>query len=414
MDVREIIQQKHLGRMGLLVFLGALSAFPAFSTDLYLPALPTMTAYFRVPAYQTGFTLTFFFIFYAISLLVSGPLSDRYGRKPVAVAGLTIYAVAGALCVVAFDVFALIGFRILQALGAGAASTVATAIVKDSFQGRRREVTLAVVQSLTVLAPLFAPMIGALILRFTSWRGVFAVQSLWGVLALGVALAFTETVRGRLTGAPLASLLRLGAVLKNRTFSYLLASFSVYGMLALAFISSSSYIFEVTFGLSGQVYSLFYALFGAGVAVGPSAYLVLSRRFPRETILTGCLVATMASGLLIILTGGKGPWPFILALLPMAVSMSCMRPASTYLLLEQHEADAGSASGLITATHMVMGSIGTVIAALDIWGRVQLTGAIILGGAALGMSLWLGLSRPRLRAQANLLRDKVLRVDLTE
>jgi DHA1 family bicyclomycin/chloramphenicol resistance-like MFS transporter len=387
--------QKYLGKAGLVILLGALSAFPALSTDLYLPALPKMTAYFGVPEYQTNLTLILFFIFYAVALLLWGPLSDRFGRKPVVVIGMVCYTVAGALCAVSGSIFQLMAFRVLQAIGAAAASTVATAIVKDVYQGRKRETTLAVVQSMTVLAPLLAPILGGLILRFISWRGVFMAQGVWGILMLGGAVLFKETLKERLVGNPLTSLNRLGVVLKNRDFVVLLATFSLIGMAGMAFISSSSYIYEVTFGLSSQTYSYFFAMFGAGIAVGPPTYLLLSRWFKRSTILTGCFVTCAVSGILVFFLGRLGPWPFILTYFPTAVSLSCMRPPSTYLMLGQHEADAGSVSGIILATGMVLGSVATAVVSLQVWNKVEFIGGMIVGLALVSLAMWLGLCRPR-------------------
>jgi MFS transporter, DHA1 family, multidrug resistance protein len=402
MNYEEPTQQPFLKNKGLLVFLAALSAFPSLSTDLYLPALPKMTVHFAAPAYQVNLTLTVFFAFYALSLLVSGPLSDRFGRKPVVLVGLVIYAAAGMLCAISSDVFQLMAFRIFQALGAGAASTVATAIVKDVYRGRKREVTLAVVQSMTILAPLLAPMIGAFILRFTSWRGTFVAQGICGLLVLAAAIVYRETVRDRLTGNPLASLKRLGVVLKNRTFAQLLFNFSLFPLVALLFIASSSYIFEDTFGVSGQIYSFFFAFFGVGIALGPSSYILLSRRFGRTAIITACFVTCVASGVLVLLIGVRGPWAFMITFFPTAVALGCVRPPSTFLMLGQHETDAGSVSGLITATNMIMGSIATVIASVELWGRVQLIGSLMVATALVGLVMWLGLSRPRMLAQARL------------
>ena len=186
--------QPRLGKKGLVFFLAALTAFPVLSTDLYLPALPGMTAYFGVPEYQTNLTLTLFFVVFAVAVLVWGPLSDRYGRRPILLVGLACFVVGGALCAVASNVFQLMGFRILQALGTGAASTVATAIVKDVYEGRRREVIIAVIQTMIVISPAVAPVIGALILKFTSWRGAFVAQALLGLLVLAGAVAFRETL----------------------------------------------------------------------------------------------------------------------------------------------------------------------------------------------------------------------------
>jgi DHA1 family bicyclomycin/chloramphenicol resistance-like MFS transporter len=315
--------------------------------------------------------------------------------------GLSTYTLGGVLCAVASNIYLLMAFRVLQALGTGAAVATATAIVKDVYEGRRREITLAIVQTMTVLSPAIAPVVGALVLRLTSWRGAFATQAVLGFLVLGGTIAFTETVGARLTGNPLASLKRLGVVLTNRAFAYLLLNFSLLAMAGLAFIASSSYIYEVTFGVSSQVYSYFFALFAAGLAVGAPIYVWLSRRFERTSIITFSLVIAAASGLLILLVGPRGPWPLILTLLPLAFSISCTRPPTTYVLLAQHEGDAGSVSALIAASNMVMGSIGMIVVSLELWGRVELIGALTLGLALVSLGLWLsyGLSRARVQAR---------------
>ncbi len=391
------VQQKRLGRKGLVVFLTLLTAFVPLSTDLYLPALPGMTEYFQVPEYQTNLTLILFFIFYAVAMLVWGPLSDRYGRRPVLLVGLMCYAVAGVLCAVSTSIFQLMIFRVLQAVGAGAATAVATAIVKDVYLARKRESIIALVQSMTVISPAVAPMIGALILNLTSWRGTFVAQAILGLLVVGLSIAFQETVGSKSSGSAFSSVRRLGFVLKNRTFTYLLLTFSLVSIIGMAFISSSSYIYQETFGVSSQTYSFFFAIWAVGLAIGPQIYMRLSREWQRTSIITGCIIVIVLSGILVLLVGNLGPWAFIMALLPSSIAISCQRPPVTYLLLDQHEADAGSTSALMGASHMVMGSIGMVIVSLQLGGRVELIGAITVFFGLLCGGLWLGIGRPRVR-----------------
>lgn len=390
-------EQSRLGRTGLIVFLSLLSAFVPLSTDLYLPALPSMTQYFGVPEYQTNLTLILFFIFYAIATLVWGPLSDRYGRRPILLVGLTCYTVAGALCALSPNIFMLMFFRVLQAVGTAAASVVATAIVKDVYRGRRRESILAFVQSMTIISPAVAPMVGALLLSLTSWRGTFVAQGLLGAGVVAGSIAFRETLVSRAPGGPVSSLRRLGVVLKNGTFTSLILTFSLLTIAGLAFVSSSSYIFQETFGLSSQVFSFFFAVYAAGLAVGPYVYMRLSRTLARTSIITGCLGVTVLSGVLVLLLGGSGPWLFTLLLLPSAVSMSCLRPPATYLMLDQHEEDAGSVSALMGSSSMIMGSLGIVIVSLQLWGRVEMIGILNVVLGLLCGGLWLGLALPRLR-----------------
>ena len=395
----DAVRQKWLGNKGLVAYLTVLSAFVALSTDIYLPALPSMTKDFGVPEYQTNLTLTLFFIFYAVAILVWGPLSDRYGRRPILLVGLSCYTAAGALCAIAPNIYLLMFFRIMQAVGAGAASAVATAIVKDVYRGRRRESTLAVIQSMTVISPAVAPMLGALLLNLTSWRGTFWAQAGLGVLVVAMTVAFQETLQTKNTGSPFASLRRLGVVLKHRTFAYLLLIFSPVSMFAMAFVSSSSYVYQETFGLSSQVFSFFFAIFAVGLAVGPVIYIRISRSWRRTSIVTGCFAVIALGGILILLVGARGPWAYILAVLPSSIALSCMRPPAVYLMLDQHEADAGSVSALMSSSHMVMGSIGMVIVSLPfLGGRVEILGVLTLVVGLLSGGLWLGIGQPRIRA----------------
>lgn len=392
-------EQKYLGKKGLIIFLAALTAFPPLSTDLYLPALPAITEYFSIPEYQTNLTLILFFVLYAVSMLVWGPLSDRFGRRPILLVGMTCYAAAGVLCAVAGSVYQLMIFRVLQALGTGAASATAMAIVKDVYHGRKREIMLAVIQTMTVLSPAVAPVIGALILRFTSWRGTFVAQAFLGLLVLAGSVAFSETVGEKLAGNPLSSLRRLGAVSKNRSFVVLVLLFSLTGIAMMAFISGSSYVYQVTFGLSSQSFSFFFAIFAVSSAVGAPLYVWLSRRWDRHAIITASFLVSAASGLLVLLIGRVGPWAFILTFLPTTVAFGCMRPPSVYLVLAQHEGDSGSVAGAMSATHMTISSLGIVLISLEIWGRVELIGALILGFSMLSLILWLGIGQPLVRAQ---------------
>ena len=354
-----------------------------------------MTAYFHDTQFQTNLTLILFFVVYAIAVLFWGPLSDRFGRRPILLIGLTIYVGAGVLCAISANVYQLMAYRILQALGTAAASATSTAIVKDVYRGRRQEVIVAVIQSMTVLSPAVAPVIGALILRLTSWRGVFVAQAVLGLLVLAGCVAYRETISVRLKGSVLRALGRLGTVVRNRSFVNLVVNFSLVGVATMAFISSSSYVYEVTFGTSSQVYSYFFALFAVSIAVGAQLYVWLSRRFKRVSIITGCFVVTAVSGLLVLLFGRLGPWPFILTLLPAQVAFSCMRPPAVYLMLAQHEGDGGSLSAVMGAAFTVTGTIGMIIVSLGVWSKVELIGALTLALALVSIVQWLVVSLPR-------------------
>ncbi len=112
-------------------------------------------------------TLISFFLFYTIGALFWGPLSDKFGRKPILLIGLFLYTVSSVLCALAGTIAWLIVYRIIQAIGTGAVTAVAMAVVKDVYEGRKRESVLAWVQSISMAAPVIAPVIGDLILSFS-------------------------------------------------------------------------------------------------------------------------------------------------------------------------------------------------------------------------------------------------------
>ncbi|WP_348980958.1 multidrug effflux MFS transporter [Desulfosporosinus sp. BG] len=385
--------QKYLGEKGLLALIGFLSAFIPLSTDLYLPALPHMADNFHVSVGLINLTLTLFFIFYAAATLLWGPLSDKYGRRPILIIGLILYTTASVLCALSTNVYQLIGFRILQAVASGAVTSVASAVVKDVYDGRKREAVLALVFSMMMIAPIIAPVIGAFVLGVTSWRGIFWTLSGAGILALASALAMEETIEHRSTGNILQSLSRLGVVLKNPGFTSLLVTFSLRSIPLMAFISSSSYIYIDQFGLSAKVYSYFFAGNAVFMVLGPMLYMRLSSRFKSRTMISVCFLVLSLSGLFVCTLGNLSPWWFAVSLLPSTLAGSVIGPPSANLMLDQQKTDTGSASSLMNSSITIMGSVGMMLISFNWANRIWVLGALNLIFGLLSLFLWQWVSK---------------------
>jgi DHA1 family bicyclomycin/chloramphenicol resistance-like MFS transporter len=392
------VVQKYLGGKGLIVYLVLLSAFVPMSTDLYLPALPTMTKHFNVPEVLTNLTIVLFFVFYSVATLVWGPLSDKHGRRPILLIGLAGYTAASLLCALSASVYMLIIARVLQAIGAAAASATATALVKDVYEGKRLERTIAAVQTISVIVPVAAPMLGALLLKVTDWRGAFYAQAFLGVAVVLMTALLTETIRERGTGGVLRTLGRLFVVLRNKRFTALLVIFSLIGMTFMAYIASSSYIYQDIFKLSQQSYSYFFSFNAAMMFLGPLLYIRLSSRFSRFALVNLSFLITVVFGLLICTVGRLSPWAFAAMLLPTTIMGSFIAPPSRFLMLSQVSGDSGSASALMGAVSAIFGSIGATVTSLHLGNLIVVIGGLnILLGLLCGGAWIFFTSRPLLR-----------------
>jgi len=386
------LRQKYLGENGLIGLIAFLSAFVPLSTDLYLPALPGMAKFFGVSTDLANLTLILFFVFFAAGTLFWGPQSDKYGRRPILLVSLSIYSLASFLCAGSVDIYQLILFRILQALGGSGAFAVATAIIKDVYDSKNRETILALVQSMVLISPMAAPVLGALLLRITSWRGVFLILGGIGLLALAGSMALQETTDKRFTGTAGQAWGRIASVARNPGFTSLLMIFSMLSVSSMAFIAASSYIYINDFGLSEQVYSYYFAFNALGMISGPVLYLRLARRFSRRSIIMSCFATISASGLMIALLGSIKPIVFALVLLPATLMASCVRTPGANLMLEQQEEDTGSASALMSCFGIFMGSIGMTIISLPWRNPIQVLGAMNILTGLTCLAFWLILS----------------------
>ena len=168
----------------LILLLGALAACGPISIDMYLPSLPAITLAFHVTAGVAQGTLTSFMIGFSLGMLLYGPLSDAYGRRPILLGGVGLYVAATLACALAPGVGMLVAVRFIQALGAGAASVLARAIARDTHAPHEAAKVLSLLAIVTSCGPLVAPLIGGQLLLLGSWRFVFAVLTFYGLISL--------------------------------------------------------------------------------------------------------------------------------------------------------------------------------------------------------------------------------------
>ncbi|MFD8493589.1 Bcr/CflA family multidrug efflux MFS transporter [Amycolatopsis sp. NPDC059657] len=363
------VQVRPHSRLRYALILGGLSAFGPLSIDMYLPAFPSMTADFHSAPSTLQLTLSAFIIGLAIGQVVIGPLSDAFGRRRPLLAGLALYVIGSVLCAFAPTAELLIAARVVQAIGAAAGIVIARATVRDLFSGIAMTKFFSMLMLVNGLAPILAPIIGGQVLRVTSWRGVFVVLVVFGVLLLTVvALALPEPLppERRVPARPRAILRTYLRLLRDRTFmGYTLASGLMFAGL-FAYISGSSFVLQEIYGLSPQAYALAFGINGIGiVAVGQLNGAIVGR-FPERVLLRFGLYCSVLGGVLVVLAVACdwGLIGLLIGLFVVVSSIGMVAPNASSLGLAEQAGNAGAASALMGVLQFLVGGLATPLVGL--------------------------------------------------
>lgn len=286
--------------LAVTALLTALVAFGALSTDLYLPSLPSILVAFDSNSAEVQLTLSVFLCGFAVSQIVYGPLSDRFGRRPVLISGLAIYLGGSLACAVAPGIWWLVAARFVQAVGACAGVVLGRAVVRDIYGRERAAKALSYLGMAMALAPALGPILGGYLEVWFGWRVNFLVLVAFGASCLlGTILLLSETNRWR---DPAAT--NVGRMARNYLtlagdriyLGYVLVNaFAFSGI--FSFISGSSFVFIEVLGLSPDRYGLCFAVIVVGYMVGTfaSARLTLGLGLDR-LILAGALISVLGGG----------------------------------------------------------------------------------------------------------------------
>ena len=396
------LQTPQRTRTPSILLLGAVTALPALSIDAYLPALPSLARDLGTTPAAAQLTLTAVLLGIALGQLIGGPLSDRFGRRTPLLAGLATFVVAAGLCALAPTLPALVALRLLMGLGGGAAVVVARAVVRDRAEGARAARMFARLMLVMGVVPVLAPVLGAQLLRVTSWRGVFAGLVLLGViLGTVVVRRLPETLEEPAHGGLLDTLRAFGGVLGDRAFvGYALAAALSSGAM-FAYISASPFVLEDVYGLSPAVFSVVFGTNAAGLigAAQLSARLV-GRTGPRPLLLIGLVVAAFSGIWLLVVALTDAPLPLLLGgLFAMLASTGFIGPNATALALQEHGAQAGTASALIGLGQFVTGAVAAPLTGI-VGGPGAMPLAVVVAAFAVTAAAASLLTRPRRLALA--------------
>ena len=395
------VEQRRLGPRAFFICVMSVELIQILAIDMYAPALPSMAEAFGVTALYLNNTVFSFLLFSTLATVLAGPISDRFGRKPVFLSGCTLFAAGSFLCSVAPSVEVLIAARAIEALGCGSSITLSAALVQDAYKGDDLKLAMTLLQSLVIAGPVLAPFLGSFAVSHVGWRGIFWGLTVGGVVTVVLAGLIDETYdaaanAGKKLGATLVSMLK-GAktLLANRSFTALALFIGVTGIPFFAFIAVSPYILLDDFGLSYLGYSFIYAGACLTNMVAPFLYMRLSRTWYTAQIMKLVIAFVLASAVLLAAVGSLHPALLLAAFVPYALAEGMARPAAFLVLLDQPSNVVGTASTIGNFSYGVFTAFATVAAAFPwptfTFGLVVLTacsGAVAAALYAIGHRGW--------------------------
>ena len=389
------------GFLRMALVLGLLSAIGPFAIDMYLPALPAIGHSLAADVNGVQMSLTAFFLALALSQIAYGPASDMVGRKPPLYAGIGLFTLASIGCALASDIEVLIALRFVQGLGAGAGMVVPRAIVRDLHTGEDAARLMSLLMLVFSVSPVLAPLVGSLVIEFSSWRGIFWVVTgagLIGLMLLATLLGETRPAEERARSSVGSALAGYGLLLRDRQFLGLtfIGAFGMAGF--FIFLANSSFVFINHYGLSTRLYSLAFSI-NAVAFIGVAQFTGwLTARFGLPRVIRGAVLgfALTMGGLMLLSLLGVDRIEVLIALLFIGFGfLGLVVPTTGVLALDHHGEIAGTASALMGMLQLATGAVVIAVAGLFADGTAWPMVAGIAGCALLACALtW-----PTLRSQ---------------
>lgn len=342
----------------LLVFLGMLSAFGPFVTDMYLPVLPGMAEIFNCSTSTAQLGLTMSLVGLAAGQLFFGPLSDKYGRKPVLISSMILFIVSTIVILFSPTMEWFNACRLFQGIGGAGGIVLSRSIATDYYSGRELAKTLAIIGAINGIAPVVSPVVGGLVATFTGWQGIFMVLLGIGVIIILMCALFREshpsekrTTEGLIkTFASLRKLFRL---------PYYTVYVLMYGFgcaILFAYISSASFIIQNHYGYSPLIFSICFAVNSVFIGIG-SGLSVKIRHSKKAAMVGGVLLLVTCVGQLAICSVYDSFYIYEASTLIILTGLGYLFTSSTTLAMSEGREYVGSASAIFGATGFLFGGV---------------------------------------------------------
>lgn len=371
--------QTSYGRRYLLylyILLGALAAFPPLVTDMYLPALPAMTSYFSASPSTIQMGLAMCILGLAAGQLVFGPLSDKYGRKPILGAALLLFLISTIACIFSPTIEWFNLCRFFQGLGGAGGVVLSRSVATDCYSGRELAKTLAIIGAINGIAPVTAPVVGGFFAESIGWRGIFWILFAVGCVLLAIYLPFREShpVEKRHKGGFGSLIKQSGALLRNKAYLIYVILFGLTNGVLFGYIASASFILQNDFGLSELMFGIVFAVNSLAIAAGSMVSLKF-RNLATATRTGSAGLLLCSGGLLVNCLMAGGIYGYEIFVFMTLFCVGLMFPSTTTLAMSEGKEMIGWASAIIGATGFLFGGVVTPLVGM---GDIQTSTCIAL------------------------------------
>ncbi len=354
------------------LLLAAVATLAAFATDMSLPVLADTAASFSVTVGRAALSLSTFMIGFAVAPLLSGPISDHLGRRPVLIVGTTIYATCGAFAAYSGSIGALLFWRVMMGAGAGTGFVIVVAMVRDLFSGQEARVRQSYVNMAAGVAPVIAPTLGVFIASLGGWRAIYAALAIGaGVVVVAAYFALDEslTASAKVTTSYREHYDRVAAgyarVLREPVSTGFIGVVALNFGSLFAYVTGSSLVLIGVLGVSKRTYGMLLACSSLGLMTGALSNARFSRRgVSHHRLIEIGLAAIVSTALALLVLSVIGAL-HVATIVPLAVlgfiGHGMVRPNVVQGALEPVPEVAGVASALMSAVQMVTGATASAL-----------------------------------------------------
>lgn len=370
---------------GYVALLLALGSFGPLTMSIYTPVMPAVGTDLGTSADSVKLTLTTYMLGFAVGQLFYGPMSDRYGRRPVLIFGVLFFSLASFACSFAPTIGGLIGLRVLQGLGAASGSVLSRALTRDAYSFREMPLVMSWIALGMNISPALAPTLGGFLGEWLSWRATFWFVGGFGVLLLIVAsLGLGETNRHRSATVDFKSLLRgSGEMLRDRHFLGFVLPMGFAFAINFGMLAGTPFILQDHLGFSPQEFGLIVLLSVGGFTAGSLVNNRLVGRVAPATIMLAAgwfhVAALVVMGAL-SLSGIVAWWAIIGPHMVLSFGSGILVPTSSAGAVGMFPKLAGTASSWVGLSQMGMGAVGTIaVAVLTLAGSRYVAMPLVVG-----------------------------------